>query len=337
MGELSINKKIGKTMIVMDTCAYESLTKGIVNDVIKKVVISLLQPNSIGVISDLSLAELIEGRKTLEEFNKLRDIINQYGISIFGHSNILSNCGDKALNESFGSQEEYESFRKNIISLKHDYIKPVYIEVILKYLVLFVTVLAYSDKDFFAPFCKYIIEMFEKNMDELKSIIEEYFDLITKEDEKTKKESLYDFCSLILETIATIHKPGYVEGEISKRLSDFDVLNKLSSITTKAVKKMMAEPLSEGLAKKNNVLFLMSVLSKNKAIGHNESKIIFDGTSYAVVMSGFCQGKFQYNDLVDLCNVSLMFNETENIRYFTTDNRWLDFINLEKEMGVIPK
>lgn len=99
------------------------------------------------------------------------------------------------------------------------------------------------------------------------------------------------------------------------------------------IKKYKTKKEYKRFSNKNNVEFLMAVLSMNKIFGSTEELIEFEGTSYSAIMSGFCQGKFQYNDLVDIYNASFIANSQERFIYFTEEDRWNRFVELERKAG----
>ena len=333
IGVLSINKKIGKTLVLFDTCSYEAIIKGVVKDKTKEAIILLLEDNHMGVITDLSFAELVSGRTSLDEYNSFRNKFLSLGFGVFGHSNILSTIGANALNRSFDNEGEYQAFRKQIREKKREVEKQLFKSILLKYTVLFFTVFAEYDNIYFSPLVHLATEMLAQHSKEIDSVWSDIFEITSSSIEKEQKESLFDSCALLMEAMASKHKPGYIENEIHDKLAELNALNKLSVYTSKMIKKYKTKEEYKSFSKKNNVEFLMAVLSMNKVFESNEELIEFEGTSYSAIMSGFCQGKFQYNDLVDIYNVSFVANSQEEFIYFTEEDRWNDFVELERRIG----
>lgn len=335
MGELTINKKIGKTLVLFDTCSYEAMVKGIEKEKTKEAIKLLSKDNHIGVITDLTFAELVVGRETLKEYDSFRSKFLSLGFGIFGHSDIMSTIGSNALDKSFKNEDEYQIFRKKMIKMKQELEKPLFKLIVLKYTVLFFTVFAEYDKLYFSPLVHLATELLSNHSKEMDIIWSDLFDAVVFSNEKEQKECLYDACVALMEAMAETHKPGYIKNEIQEELLRLNALNKLSVYTSKMVKKYKLKDEFKKFGGLNNIEFLMYVLSLNKIFHLNEDAVEFDGTSYSAIMSGFCQGKFQYNDLVDIYNASFVANAQEKFIYFTEETRWLKFIELEKRMGRI--
>ena len=335
MGKLLINEATGKTLVLLDTCSYENIAKGVKTDVTISAISSILQPNHMGVISDLSLAELIEGRKTLEEYNSFRNTFLELGFGVFGHSNILSLIGSDALNNSFETEQEYQLFRGRIIDLKRETIKPIFKDILLKYTILFVSVLAECDNEYFSHFPHLVVGLLSKQLDDMDDFWSYVFSLIPSFDKKEQKDILYSTCAMLLEALAQTKNPNYVENEVTIRLESMGFAERISAYSSKAIKTFKKRDCYKQLRKMNNIDFLMNLLALNKSFKLNEDKIEFDGTSFAAVNSGFCQGKFQMNDLVDIYNVSFIANAQEEFEYYTEENRWKEFVSIEKKNGRI--
>ena len=320
-----------RILILMDTCSYEAFSKGRSTKAVESFKKELLKENHIGVITDLSFVELVEGRNTLSEFNSFRNQFSNQRFGVFGHSHILSLIGTDALTLSFKTEQEYQLFKGEASKMKADIVKPLFKEIILKHMILFITVLAHLDKEYFSPFTNIVVEAMKERYDELDIIFNDVFDIISNLDEKDQKWSLYDYCSNFMEIIAQVHKPGYIENEISNKLNELNVKVKLKDYTKQFLVECHKKEEYKSLYNKNNIIFLMNILASNKLFRLSEDEIDFDGTSYSAIMSGFCQGSFQYNDLVDIYNVAFLANNKEKFLYFTEEDRWNDFVELERK------
>ena len=333
MGILLINKKTGKTLVLFDTCSYEAILKHKEKGRTREAIKLLFAGNHIGVITDLSFAELVAGRKTLDEYNVFRERFLSLGFGVFGHSEILSTIGADALNNSFSAEEDYQKFREKIAAMKKEIERPLFKMILLKYTVLFFTVFAEYDVDYFSPLVHLATEMLSSHFAEMDEVWSDIFDLACSASEKEQKECLYNACVLSMEAMAATHKPGYIDNEITARMTDLNALDQLSKYTAKAISIMKKKKGYKEFAGLNNLEFLLALLSINKQFSSKEDRLEYDGTSYSAIMSGFCQGKFQYNDLVDIYNASFIANAQEPFIYITEEERWNRFIQLEKEMG----
>ena len=320
-----------RVLVLLDTCAYEDIAKGYITDTTKAAEDALKKDDYIGVITDLSFVELSEGRRNLREFNSFRSKFLSRGFGVFGHSHLMSIVGNDALKLSFNSEQEFQSFKATITKEKFTIIKPLFKDTLLKYTVLLLTVLAYLDNKYFFPFQNILLDLLKKDLASFDNYLGDIFELATKLDEKSQKDILFISCVQLMEILASLYKPNYVKDEITHKMDEIKIEVKLKDYTKIFVEESKKKLEYKSLISDNTIIYLMNILSLNKNFCLREDEIEFDGTSYSAIMSGFCQGKYQFNDLVDIYNVAFVANNKEVFEYYTSEKRWNTFIDIEKK------
>lgn len=329
---MHLQMKIMNEVPLLDTNTISSIINKRPTAKAKASICLLLQNKSKLCISDFTFVELIEGRRNLNEFNELKTFLSEYGILISGHSLDLSERGKNVLEKNFTSEDDFLKFKDKARKIKIDYMKDLYADMTIKYVVLLVTVLCYEDNHYFSPICSHIIAMFEGGLDSLRKISSE---IIEKHFNNHLKSTnlLLDFALLLIEAIFEQNKPNYSKWEVHKKVEEMNIRIKLPSMTSRTIKKLKKKKEFSSLRKYNNELFLISLFRMNKRLISSENYILNDAMTYAVINSGFCQGQFQKNDLVDIYNIAYSVNEKSvYFRYFTEEKRWCKFAKLESQL-----
>lgn len=82
--------------------------------------------------------------------------------------------------------------------------------------------------------------------------------------------------------------------------------------------------------KKETATILQNILDSLEPSPSIENSVLNHATSYAVIKSGFLQGKLQLNDFVDLLNIVTSASSQNTIYYITNEKRWKDFLYQEE-------
>ena len=315
--------------IILDTCTFSNiLHSNIGKEELAAIKLTLLQ-DGVLTISYLTFSELVEGCNTIEEFELLRKEIDEFQYYLLGHEKRIkkyfnyakmSQITDKSLNK----------YKKTILNIKNVMCKKIFASIVYKYYVLFFNIMKTNYNIFWGEIC----DNFKfSNLKDYNKLISCFFDalLLTK---GTNEDVLFEIAKVLSQVYINKYSNKYSEDDVISFFKDEYSKKSLSRLTSKYLNTIEQDfkIINKDFNSNNNIVILMMILRLFDKNDDNYSMVLHDAINYAVVNSGFCKGKFKYNDLIDLYNCSLvgLGNECE---YFTNDRKWKQFFDIESKLN----
>lgn len=322
--------------VLIDTCTFSNIMNGNWKTHEYRAFAELFKTENKMVISDLTMAEQIEGARNLQELRKLLNDLDNCEFLIFGHNlefaNVLTR---KHIDNTVKNDNDFLLFKKYITKSKNKIIRPLFVSLLKIYTLLFFEVLAVNDLFFGNLFISFV-NVLNHNDREFANIGNILFDDYILGN-VSSNNILFDFsCSLAEEIMQNIDSK-FSKEMFNMKLNSLNPKGNLPRLTSnfiKTTKNFQSKEINLNFPKdKSNILFLMKYLKKNFKDSFFENELQFDALIFCVIKSGFCEGKFHFNDLVDSYNASLIANDKINFIYFTSDNKWNNFYTIESQVN----
>ncbi len=318
--------------VLVDTCTYSNLINGVWKKKEYETFKNILKLDKKPMISDLSFIELMAGCKNIDEYQSFLEKFYNCEFSIISELpefiNLLSNTDFTNMSNS-----TFLEIKSNFLQIKNDFLKKIFLVIVKKFCILYFKIMEVTDQNYW----KGIVVIFNKYLDDdfINDEIIKIYELILKRKEKVSKNILFDIANYIADLFLQGINKGYKENDIYDYVDKNNVWNNLRKRTTNFIEKVKLIDKKINVFKikdHNHQVFLMKYLKNNKHDNYLKDEMINDSVNYAVVMSGFCTGKFAMNDLVDLYNVSLI-GSNKNIKYFTNEKKWNNFLEVERNIN----
>jgi len=286
----------------------------------------LLSGDNKPVISDLTFVELVCGCRNLSEFVKLiNDMETKY--ILFSHQKNIKKITENSYSKNIKNESDLKKYKERLLQKRDDTIKPFFMNMIFSYLKLLCFILGVVNP----PFWSRLPPLIKKIEIEDKKNLNLDYDHYYKECEQVKNKNVNIFYIATIEAISTLLKKddkSLNDELIKKEINMLKLPENLSKITSEFIKEFKRRPSGSEKAKQmkslNNEIFLMKILNNRISFSSKEEELNFKAMNLCVIKSGFCSGKFHFNDLVDLYNFSICGNEENKFFYFTDDKKWIN-------------
>ena len=320
--------------VLLDTCSYSNLMNGKWSKTEQKACLKLLSGGNKPVISDLTFVELVCGSRNLSEFNKLiNDMKN--GFILFGHQKNLKNITEYSYSKNIKNNNDLQEYKKRLLIERNKIIKPIFCLMAFSYLRLFCIVLSLVSDLFRGKLIQMTNGICASGEPAFVTLLDEIFDgYINKEFES--ENLFYELAVNMMTIYLKNNDKSFTDENIKKEIDKLKLPKNLTKLTSKFVKIFKASSSNSKSVKNmktlNNIELLLEFMGNQRRSiankeqkGNKESELEMIAIDFCVINSGFCSGKFDFNDLVDIYNFAIIGNDENHFYYYTNEKKWQRF------------
>jgi hypothetical protein len=284
-------------------------------------------------ISDLSIAELVQGTRTIGEYELLKEKLERLDFVSCGLVESLRTLVSVETMNGVTNQNDLEKYHcalaKETINVTMGFFKTI----VISYCLLFYFLIDSLDPKGGFGAANAFLCIIQRNKEKLDMLIECYF----PKKAETDKDIPYEFAMLLANLAFPITIRDFEKSAFFHEACRASVPRTLSKMTSLYISSLNSSGKMDDYEKKavlkGNEAFLMLWLRRNNPMKSTNVEIAFDAALFGVINCGFTCGKFHRNDLVDIYNIGLLGQTKTDFQYFTNDKKWRRFLETERKVN----